>query len=175
MGVTPVELDIQGMSCASCAARVERGLNRMQGVEATVNFATERATVHAVGAVTVDDLCRTVERTGYHAVPHASPGDAAHHHHDDPSLEHRLTVSILLTLPLAAIAMIPALQFGGWEWLAFALATPVVLYGGLGVHQVTLRSARHGAATMDTLISLGTLAAWGWSTVVLLAGSGADT
>jgi Cu+-exporting ATPase len=175
MGTTPVELDIQGMSCAACAARVERGLNRMVGVEATVNFATERATVHADGAVTVDDLCRTVEQTGYHAVPHASHGDAAHDHHDEPSLERRLVVSILLTVPLAAIAMIPALQFGGWEWLAFALATPVVLYGGLGFHRVTLRSARHGAATMDTLISLGTLAAWGWSTVVLLAGSGADT
>jgi Cu+-exporting ATPase len=174
MSTTPVELDIQGMHCAACAVRVERGLNRMQGVEATVNFATERASVRADHAVTVDDLCRAVEATGYHAVPHASQAGAAHHHHE-PSSPRRLTIAAVLTVPLAAIAMIPALQFGGWEWVAFALATPVVLYGGLDFHRASLKAARHGAATMDTLISLGTLAAWGWSTVVLLAGSGADT
>src|SRR6516162_10090609 len=160
MSTSPVELDIQGMSCAACAARVERGLNRVQGVEATVNFATERATVRADGAVTVDDLCRAVEETGYHAVPHDSHADASHHHHE-PSSPRRLIVAAVLTVPLGAIAMIPALQFGGWEWLAFALATPVVFYGGLEFHRASLRAARHRGATMDTLISLGTLAAWG--------------
>ncbi len=174
VSTTPVELDIQGMSCAACAARVERGLNRMEGVEATVNFATERATVRADDVVTVDDLCRAVEETGYHAVPHPSHAGAAPHHHE-PASSRRLSVAAVLSVPLVAIAMIPALQFGGWEWLALALATPVVFYSGRDFHRAALNAARHRASTMDTLISIGTLAAWGWSTVVLLAGSGADT
>ena len=170
-----VRLDLEGMTCASCVARIERKLNKLDGVEASVNFATERATVHCDPSVTVDDLVSAVEAAGYRAHPVEDAG--AHHHHDEPIgvLRRRLAIAIALTVPLAALAMIPALQFSGWEWMALVLATPVVLWCGIGFHRVALQSARHLAATMDTLISLGTLAAYGWSTVVLVGGLDADT
>ena len=170
-----VRLDLEGMTCASCVARIERKLNKLDGVEASVNFATERATVHCDPSVTVDDLVSAVEAAGYRAHPVEDAG--VHHHHDEPIgvLRRRLAVAIALTTPLAALAMIPALQFSGWEWVALVLATPVVLWCGIGFHRVALQSARHLAATMDTLISLGTLAAYLWSTVVLVGGLDADT
>src|SRR6476659_1984729 len=163
------------MTCASCVARIERKLNKLEGVDATVNFATERATVHCDQSIAVDDLVSAVESAGYHAHPVAEGG--AHHHHDEPIavLRRRLAVAVALTVPLALVAMVPALQFTGWEWLALALATPVVFWSGIAFHRVTLQSARHVAATMDTLISIGTLAAWAWSTVVLVGGLEEDT
>ncbi|HST26450.1 MAG TPA: heavy metal translocating P-type ATPase [Gaiellaceae bacterium] len=167
-------LAIEGMSCASCAARVERGLGAVEGVdECTVNFATHQATVSFDPArIDPERLVAAVEESGYGAsLPHAEH-DHAHHQSSPTAL---LVGSALLTLPLALIAMIPALHFTDWRWVALALATPVVFVGGLPFHRATLRHARHGAATMDTLISIGTLAAWGWSTVVLLAGLDADT
>jgi Cu+-exporting ATPase len=170
-----VRLGLEGMTCASCVARIERKLNKLEGVEATVNFATEQATVHFPSSVTVDQLVSTVEAAGYHASP--VDESAGHHHHGEPvgALRRRLGVAIALTAPLTLIAMVPPLQFGGWEWLALALATPVVFWSGIGFHRAALQGARHLAATMDTLISLGTLAAWSWSAVVLLGGLDADT
>jgi P-type Cu+ transporter len=167
-----VRLDLDGMGCASCAARIEKRLNELEGVEATVNFATEQATVHADG-VPIDELVAAVEGAGYGARPAAAPHErSTEHHHGDESLRlltRRLLVSAALTVPVTLLAMVPGLQFTGWEWVALALTTPVVLYSGLGFHRAALRSARHLTATMDTLISLGTLAAWLWSAVVLLA------
>ncbi len=173
MTTTPAEreevrLDLEGMTCASCVARIERKLNKLDGVEASVNFATEQATVVHDPSVTVDELVRTVEAAGYGARPAA----AHDHDHGDEggALARRLVVAAVLTVPVAAVSMIPALRFPGWEWVAFALTTPVVFWSGLGFHRAALQSARHLAATMDTLISMGTLAAWTWSTVVLVAG-----
>ena len=170
-----VRLDLEGMTCASCVARIERKLNKLDGVDASVNFATEQATVHCDQSMSVADLVSAVEAAGYHAHPVDSA--AGDHHHDEPIavLRRRLAVAVALTTPLALIAMVPALQFTGWEWVAFALATPVVFWSGIGFHRATLQSARHFAATMDTLISIGTIAAWGWSTVVLMGGLDEDT
>ncbi|MGH3066159.1 MAG: heavy metal translocating P-type ATPase [Gaiellaceae bacterium] len=169
-----VRLDLEGMTCASCVRRIEHKLNKLDGVEATVNFATERATVHCGPSVTVADLVSAVEAAGYHARP---VDESSAHHHDEPAavLRRRLTVAVVSTAPLAALAMVPPLQFEGWEWAAFALATPVVFWSGSGFHLAALRSARHLAATMDTLISIGTLAAYAWSAVVLAGGVEADT
>jgi len=170
-----VRLDLEGMTCASCVARIERKLNKLDGVDASVNFATEQATVHCDQSMSVADLVSAVEAAGYHAHPVDSA--AGHHHHDEPIavLRRRLAVAVAITTPLAVVAMVPALQFTGWEWVAFALATPVVFWSGIGFHRATLQSARHFAATMDTLISIGTIAAWGWSTVVLMGGLDEDT
>jgi P-type Cu+ transporter len=169
-----VRLGLEGMTCASCVSRIERKLNKLDGVEAAVNFATEQATVRCDPSVTVDELVAAVEAAGYHAHPVEESG---HHHHDEPLavLRRRLAVAVSLTAPLALIAMVPPLQFSGWEWVAFALATPVVFWSGIGFHRAALQSARHLAATMDTLISMGTLAAWLWSAVVLFGGLDADT
>jgi P-type Cu+ transporter len=180
--VTELKLDLEGMSCASCAARIEKRLNGLEGVDATVNFATEQATVHARRDVAVDELVAAVEAAGYHARL-ARPADVAHqggdhHRHDDASLRLvtiRLLVAAALTVPVALLAMVPPLRFAGWEWLALGLSTPVVFYSGLGFHQAALRNARHGAATMDTLISIGTSAAWLWSVVVLVGDLRTDT
>jgi Cu+-exporting ATPase len=170
-----VKLDLEGMTCASCVRRIERKLNKLDGVEATVNFATEQATVRCDPSVRVDELVSAVEAAGYQAQPVAEAG--VHQHHDEPMavLRRRLVVAIALTAPLAAISMIEPLQFTGWEWVALLLSTPVVLWCGIGFHHVALRSARHLAATMDTLISIGTLAAYLWSAVVLIGGVDADT
>ena len=171
-----VRLDLEGMSCASCASSIERRLNELDGVEATVNLATEQATVRCEPPVPVEELVAAVESIGYGARPH-EPHAGGHMHHDEPLdvLRARLAVSAVLSVPVVLLSMVSALQFADWEWVAFALSTPVVFYGGLGFHRLAWRSARHGLATMDTLISLGTLAAWTWSTVVLVGGISADT
>jgi Cu+-exporting ATPase len=161
------------MTCASCATRIERKLNKLEGVEASVNFATEQAAVSFDPArAGVDDLIRAVEAAGYRA------GVEARAEVDETrarALRIRLVAGAALTAPLTALALLPPLQFSGWEWLAAALATPVVLWAGLGFHRDALANARHGAATMDTLISIGTLAAWGWSMVAVVALDNADT
>ncbi|MFJ2865517.1 heavy metal translocating P-type ATPase [Kitasatospora sp. NPDC087314] len=167
-----VELSIGGMTCASCAARIEKKLNRMDGVEATVNFATEKARVDYGPGVTVEDLIATVERTGYRAEPPPPPAPAApapvgadttaDRTAADPLLD-RLLISAVLSVPVVMLSMIPALQFTNWQWLAFALTGPVVVHGGLPFHRAAWTNLKHGAATMDTLVSLGTLAAFGWS------------
>ncbi|GAA2661752.1 heavy metal translocating P-type ATPase [Streptomyces vastus] len=170
-----VELTIGGMTCASCAARVEKKLNRMDGVTATVNFATERAKVSYGDGIRVADLIATVEKTGYTAEepapPEPEPEAAAPR--EDPelaSLRERLTVSVVLALPVVLLSMIPSLQFDNWQWLSLTLAAPVVVWGGLPFHRATFTNARHGAATMDTLVSVGTLAAFGWSVWALFWG-----
>ena len=170
-----VRLDVEGMTCASCVARIERKLNKLDGVEATVNFATEQATIHCNPSVSVGELVAAVESAGYGALPaarahHAHEEAAGHHHHDDPVavLWRRLVAAIVLTVPVALLAMVPPLHFADWQWVALVLSTPVVLYSGIGFHRAALQSARHFTATMDTLISMGTVAAWLWSTVVLV-------
>jgi Cu+-exporting ATPase len=170
-----VRLELEGMTCASCVSRIERKLNKLEGVEATVNFATEQATVRCDPSVTVEDLVSAVEAAGYNAHPVDESG--VHHHHDEPVavLRRRLAVAVVLTAPLAAVAMIPPLRFPGWEWGALVLATPIVFWSGIGFHRAALQAARHLAATMDTLISIGTLAAYLWSVVVLFGGIDADT
>jgi Cu+-exporting ATPase len=173
-----VRLDLEGMTCASCAARIEKRLNKLDGVSATVNFATERATVRCVAAVPVEQLVAAVQSTGYGARPVAAADlSAGHHHRAEPLrvLTRRLAVAVALTIPVALLAMVPPLHFTYWEWVALALSTPVVFYSGIGFHRAALKSARHLAATMDTLISLGTIAAWLWSTVVLFAALDTDT
>jgi Cu+-exporting ATPase len=173
-----IELPIEGMTCASCAARIEKKLNRLEGVEASVNFATEKATVRFDPLlVSAGELAASVEAAGYHAlVPAAESTPAAMGADDDPAAAWRirLVVSAVLSMPVALLAMVPALQFGGWQWLSLLLATPVVLWGAWPFHRAAALNLRHGAATMDTLISIGTLAAWGWSIVALVfLGAGA--
>jgi Cu+-exporting ATPase len=179
-----VRLDLKGLSCASCAARIEKRLTKLEGVEATVNFATEQATVHCGADVSVEQLVAAIESAGYGAQPakaaheaHAHEESGGHRHHDDPLrvLTRRLVIAVVLTVPVALLAMAPPLRFANWEWLALALSTPVVFYSGIGFHRAALQNARHFAATMDTLISLGTIAAWLWSTVVLVGGIATDT
>jgi P-type Cu+ transporter len=173
-----LRLRIDGMHCASCAARVERGLNRVDGVSASVNLLTELATVRCPPGVAVEQLVEAIESAGYGASPAEHGHDGGHHHHDDEPpavLRRRLAVAVVLTLPVALVGMVSAFRFSGWEWAALALATPVVFYSGWSIHRSTLTSARHGVAQMDTLITLGTLAAWSWSVVVLVGGLDADT
>ncbi|MDH6135886.1 Cu+-exporting ATPase [Kitasatospora sp. MAA4] len=173
-----IELSIGGMTCASCAARIEKKLNRMDGVEATVNYATEKARVDFGPAVTVADLIATVERTGYTAElppPPPAPAEPADAEGEtaqapDPLLD-RLRVSAVLTVPVVLLSMVPALQFNDWQWLAFALTGPVVVYAGWPFHRAAWTNLKHGAATMDTLVSLGTLAAFGWSVWALFLGT----
>ncbi|GIJ32509.1 heavy metal translocating P-type ATPase [Micromonospora sediminimaris] len=170
-----IELAIGGMTCASCAARIEKKLNRIDGVQATVNYATEKATVSYADPVTPDDLVATVEKTGYQASlpPPPTPAGPAAAEPADPlrALRTRLWVSVALSLPVIALAMVPAWQFTYWQWLSLTLAAPVVVYGGLPFHRAALVNLRHGAATMDTLVSLGTLAALGWSVWALFLGT----
>ncbi len=163
-----VQLDIDGMTCASCATRIERRLNRIDGVEASVNFATEQATVvYDPDRHTVEEFLAAVEAVGYHAA--LPTAEAASDVDEAGTAKRRLVAAAALTAPLAAVAMVPALQFGRWEWTALVLATPVVFGAGAPFHRAAFVNARHGAATMDTLISIGTLAAWTWSVVVLVA------
>ncbi|MGP3636619.1 heavy metal translocating P-type ATPase, partial [Streptomyces sp. 24-1644] len=223
------ELTIGGMTCASCAARVEKKLNRMDGVTATVNYATEKARVSFGGGTEVADLVAVVEKTGYTARPLPRPapapappspsgapeadasrqsdatgqsdaterpgetdetdaagepqepgeaaataenGENAENGTPDPlaALRQRLLVSAVLSLPVVLLAMIPALQFDNWPWLSLTLAAPVVVWGGLPFHRASWTNLRHGAATMDTLVSIGTLAAFGWSLWALFFG-----
>ncbi|HEV8098898.1 MAG TPA: heavy metal translocating P-type ATPase [Gaiellaceae bacterium] len=168
-----VELSLDGMTCASCATRIEKRLNRLDGVEATVNFATEQAAVRFdPDQVTLADLLGAVEGAGYHAsLAREALGE------EDPTGAYRarLVVALVLAVPLAVLAMVAPLQFADWEWVSLALATPVVFWCGWPFHRAAALNARHLAATMDTLISLGTLAAWTWSTLVLVGGLGEDT
>jgi Cu+-exporting ATPase len=166
-----LELPITGMTCASCASRIEKRLNKLEGVEATVNYATERASVSFdPGAVAPEQLLETVRAIGYGAtLPSAEPAAAAGETPPDEtaSLLRRLVGSAVLALPVLLLSMIPALQFDHWQWLALQLAVPVVAWGAWPFHRAAWLNLRHGAATMDTLISLGTLAALGWSVVAL--------
>jgi Cu+-exporting ATPase len=169
--VSQISLELEGMTCASCAARIERQLNQLDTVEASVNLATEQASVRYDRArVSVDDLFRAVESAGYRASTGAR---------SEPDLRDttaaRLLLAAGLTAPIVVLAMVGALQFSGWEWVAFALATPVVFWAGWAFHTAAARNLRHRLVTMDTLISLGTLAAWTWSVVALLALEDADT
>lgn len=202
--VTEVELAVGGMTCAACAARVEKKLNRMDGVVASVNYATEKAKVSYPAGTAVDDLIATVVRTGYTAEPvrrperepepepdtaagaaRAAPAADEPPRSDAPAptaptaspavarlaaLRQRLTVSAVLSLPVVLLAMVPPLQFDNWQWLSLTLAAPVVAWGGLPFHRAAWTNARHGAATMDTLVSVGTLAAFCWSLWALFLG-----
>jgi P-type Cu+ transporter len=158
-----VQLELEGMTCAACAARIDKALNKLDGVEASVNFATEKAAVrYDDGALAVEDLVQAVEHAGYHAALTRSVDGGG------SRLGLRLAVAAALTVPLALIAMVPPLRFDGWEWVALALTTPVWAWAGWPFHRAALKSARHRAATMDTLISLGTTAAFTWSLAALL-------
>ncbi|MEU3903798.1 heavy metal translocating P-type ATPase [Streptomyces goshikiensis] len=190
-GTAEVELTIGGMTCASCAARIEKKLNRMDGVTATVNYATEKARVSYAGDVGVADLIATVVKTGYTATePPPPPAPEPEEEPDgepetragtagaagaprDPelaALRQRLLISSALALPVVLLAMVPALQFDNWQWLSLTLAAPVVVWGALPFHRAAWTNARHGAATMDTLVSVGTLAAFAWSLWALFFG-----
>ncbi|GAA4689933.1 heavy metal translocating P-type ATPase [Pseudonocardia yuanmonensis] len=169
-----IELAIGGMTCASCANRVERKLNKMAGVTASVNYATEKATVTHPVDVSPEDLVATVEAAGYTAKLPAPP--TAEEEREDPAARHardlrtRLTVSAVLAVPVIVLAMVPALQFTSWQWISLTLAAPVVVWGALPFHRAAWTNLRHGAATMDTLVSLGMLAALAWSLYALLWG-----
>jgi Cu+-exporting ATPase len=169
--VTEITLELEGMTCASCAGRIERGLNDLEGVQASVNLATEKAAVrYDESSLDVDALLAAVEAAGYRASPAGVREDEQR-----DTVRTRLALAAALTVPLALVAMVPPLQFDGWEWLAFALATPVVFVAGWPFHRAAVRNLRHRAVTMDTLVSLGTLSAWTWSTAALLFAEGADT
>ncbi|MFI2298587.1 heavy metal translocating P-type ATPase [Actinacidiphila glaucinigra] len=175
-GVTELELAIGGMTCASCAARIEKKLNRMDGVTATVNYATEKAKVAFGGGIGVGDLIATVEATGYTAALPAPPvTDVPREQADSEpgeltTLRQRLLTAVVLAVPVIAMAMVPALQFPNWQWLSLTLAAPVVAYAAWPFHRAAWTNLRHGATTMDTLISMGTLAAFGWSVWALFLG-----
>ena len=185
-----IDFEVPDMSCASCVAKVERNLNEVDGAEASVNFATKKATVDFDPELCgPEQFARAVDSAGYTAVlpptragggSEGAESDAGDHDHMSHSvaspsaLLHRLVVSAVLTVPLVLISMVPALQFDYWQWVALALATPIVLWGGLPFHRSALKAARHGASTMDTLISLGTLAAYLFSLYSLLFGTAGE-
>jgi len=172
---TMIELEIGGMTCASCANRIEKKLNKVDGVMATVNYATEKASIEAAATVSTDELVAVVEQAGYTATVPATAatptvaGDDAH----DPvrQLRQRLIITVVLAVPVIAMAMIPSLQFTYWQWLSLTLAAPVVVWGAWPFHKAAWANLRHGSTTMDTLISLGTLAALGWSLYALFFGT----
>jgi P-type Cu+ transporter len=170
-----VELLIGGMTCASCATRIEKKLNKIDGVIATVNFATEKARVDYVGDVSPDQFVEAIEQAGYSAeLPKPIiPDTQGAPSEEDPtaSLRRRLLISLALTVPVIAMAMVPALQFTNWQWLSLTLAAPVVVWGAWPFHKAAWANLRHGTATMDTLISMGTLAAFGWSVYALFWGT----
>ena len=170
-----VDLTIGGMTCASCAARVEKRLNRLDGVTATVNFATERASVSYPASVDEGDLVAQVEAAGYSArLPERTPSEPPPGAGDDPetrSLRERLVASIALAVPVVVLAMVPSAQFRNWQWLSLMLAFPVVTWGAWPFHRATWTNLRHRAVTMDTLISVGVLAAFGWSLWALFGGN----
>lgn len=164
---TFVELDIGGMTCASCAARVEKKLNRMPGVEASVNYATERAVVQLPAGTSVEQAIATVVATGYSAAQHHAGQTTSE---DTQLLKRRVLVTAALAIPVTALSMVPILQFTYWQWVAFALTIPVVTWGAWPFHKAALINARHGNATMDTLVSLGVSAAFLWSVASLIWG-----
>jgi Cu+-exporting ATPase len=188
-----IDLEVTGMTCASCAARIEKKLNRLDGVTATVNYATDKATVELDPAhgVSPDELVAVVEGLGYGAsLPRPEPaarpdshdgrtaGPAGgEHDHTEPleQARHRLLVTAALSLPVIVLSMVPAWQFDSWQWLAFTLTSPVVVWGAWPFHRATWANLRHGATTMDTLISMGVLAAYGWSTYSLFWGDAGMT
>jgi Cu+-exporting ATPase len=176
-----VELDITGMTCASCANRIERKLGKLPGVTATVNYATEKAQVQVAADGTADPeaLIAAVESAGYGATVPAPPAaaDADPAVDEDPTgpLRRRLVVSAVLAVPVVVLSMVPALQFPNWQWLALTLAAPVAVWGALPFHRAAWVNARHGAATMDTLVSVGVLAAFGWSLYALFFGDAGTT
>ncbi len=163
--MSSIDLRIDGMTCAACAQRIQRRLNRLDGVTAQVNYALEHAHVEYPPSLTVTDLIDVVTATGYGAAP-----ATAHEPEEATRAGRRLLVAALLTAPLVAVSMLPALHFSGWRLLALALATPVVLWAGWPFHRAAAVAARHGSATMDTLISLGALVSWLWSVVAVLTG-----
>ncbi|MGH2685763.1 MAG: heavy metal translocating P-type ATPase, partial [Actinomycetota bacterium] len=169
------------MTCASCAARIEKKLNRLDGVSASVNYATETAVVEAQAEIDPASLVAVVEATGYTAALPPSPEERERTERTEPietdpaaALRTRLAVSAVLAVPVVAIAMISPLQFDHWQWLSLTLAAPVVVWGGLPFHRAAWLNLRHGAATMDTLISVGTLAAFGWSLYALFLGEAGE-
>ncbi|SDE35257.1 heavy metal translocating P-type ATPase [Rhodococcus tukisamuensis] len=178
-----IELAIGGMTCASCAARIEKRLNKLDGVTATVNYATEKAKVvldDAAGALSPADLVAEVEKAGYSATvptPPAQQQDTSAGEPEDESsralaaLRTRLIVATVLSVPVIAMAMVPALQFTNWQWLSLTLAAPVIVWAGLPFHRATWTNLKHGAATMDTLITVGTSAAFLWSLYALFFGT----
>ncbi len=182
--MTAAELAIGGMTCASCAARIERKLNRLDGVSAAVNFATETARVTFPAGVRAEDLVSAVERAGFTAVlalpaPRGTtPGDpppGGKPFPPDPLGRWRLAVSLALAAPVVLLGMVPAWQFRDWQWVSLALATPVAGWGAWPFHRAALAGARHGAATMDTLISTGVAAAYLWSLYALVSGGAGAT
>ncbi|EWS79772.1 carbonate dehydratase [Brachybacterium phenoliresistens] len=183
-GMDVIELEVGGMTCASCANRIERKLNKLEGVEASVNYATEKAKVTVPEGYDPSLLIGEVEKTGYTAALHAPPvpsggaaGDGASAEGpeaEDPeltSLRQRLIGAVVLTVPVIAMAMIPALQFEYWQWASLALAAPVIVWGAWPFHRAAWTNLRHGAATMDTLISMGTAVALLWSLYALFLGT----
>ncbi len=180
-------LDIEGMTCASCVARVEKRLQQVDGVTASVNLATETARVSFPQGVDPERLVAAVREAGYdaslrtprmdHTADHTAHHDDGGHVHDvadrpgSTPLRTRLLVSLALAVPVVAFGMVPAWQFPGWQWVSLVLTAPIVLWGGWPFHRATIANARHGAMTMDTLITLGTMAAFGWSVWALLFGS----
>jgi P-type Cu+ transporter len=179
MSATPdhVELPITGMTCASCANRIERKLNKLEGVTATVNYATEKAAVaFDPQIVQPEQLVATVESAGYGAVlPTTAPADGDAEVDETAPLRRRLIVSAALALPVLVLSAIPALQFDNWQWLALQLATPVVVWGAWPLHRAAWLNLRHGMATMDTLISMGVIAGYGWSLYALFLGDAGMT
>ena len=181
-----VELAIGGMTCVSCAARIEKKLNKLDGVTATVNFATESARVSFPAAVSTGDLISVVEQAGYTAaVPApqqaeaarpgaagpAAAGPAAVEAGEPDRMRPRLLVSMALALPVVVLAMVPAWQFRNWQWAALVLASPIAVWGASPFHRAALVNARHGAVTMDTLVSVGVAAAYLWSVYALFFGT----
>ena len=185
MTAEQVELAIGGMTCASCAARVEKRLNKLDGVVATVNYATEKAKVSfAAGAVTPDQLVATVEQAGYTAkvgelakpLATGTGNDQTAAATDDSvsAMRQRLIISAALSIPVIVMAMVPAAQFTNWQWLSLTLAAPVVVWGAWPFHKAAWTNARHRTTTMDTLISMGTLAALAWSLYALFFGTAGE-
>lgn len=177
MSTPQVELRVGGMTCASCATRIEKKLNRMPGVEATVNYATEKASIALSEGVNVEEAIATIEATGYTAELPTPPTSTDDSHSPGEqmsgevvSLRRRLIISAVLTVPVAAMSMIPSMQFTNWQWLALTLTAPVAVWGAWPFHRAAWVNLRHRAATMDTLISVGVLAAFGWSLYALFFG-----
>ena len=176
-GERELELVIGGMTCASCANRVERKLNKLDGVTASVNYATEKATVSFPGTVREADLVATVAAAGYTAhlpAPHPEQEPQQQPPDEARTLRLRLIVAAVLAVPVIAMSMVPAFQFDGWQWVSLVLATPVVAWAGWPFHRAAWTNLRHGAATMDTLISMGTLAAYFWSLYALVFGTAGE-
>jgi Cu+-exporting ATPase len=181
IGQDRVELTIGGMTCASCAARIEKRLNKLDGVVASVNYSTEKARIDFPAGISADDLVAVVEKAGYSArrpePPRSAQAEGADGDPEDSAvrpLRQRLLVCLALTIPVVAMAMIPPLQFTNWQWLSLTLAAPVVVWGGWPFHRAAWTNLRHRTSTMDTLISMGTLAALGWSLYALFFGTAGE-